>query len=99
VNGALPGIIMLADPHVGTAYRQEFFRGAAEDKGKVVALGEHVSVPAGSFGNVVVTEDFTSLEPSVLERKYYAPGIGVVLERLIEGGEEINRLIEIRRPA
>jgi hypothetical protein len=99
VNGALPGVIMLADPRIGTAYRQEFFRGAAEDKGKVVALGQHVSVPAGSFGNVVVTEDFTPLEPSILERKYYAPGIGVVLERLISGGDEVSRLVDIQRPA
>jgi hypothetical protein len=98
VNGALPGIIMLADLRIGTAYRQEFYPGAAEDKGKVVALGQHVSVPAGSYGDIVVTEDFTPLEPSILERKYYAPGIGVVLERLVEGGDEVNRLIEIRRP-
>jgi hypothetical protein len=99
VNGALPGIIMLAEPKIGTAYRQEFSRGAAEDKGKVVALGQRVSVPAGSFGDVVVTEDFTPLEPSILERKYYAPGIGVVLERLITGGDEVSRLVEVHRPA
>jgi hypothetical protein len=97
VNGALPGIIMLADPRVGTAYRQEYYRGEAEDMGKVVALGEHVSVPAGSFDDVVVTQDFTPLEPSILERKYYAPGIGVVLERLVEGGAESSRLVDVRR--
>jgi hypothetical protein len=95
VNGAMPGIVMLAEPRIGSAYRQEFSAGAAEDKGKVVALGRHVSVPAGSYGEVVVTEDFTPLEPSILERKYYAPGVGVVLERLIEGGDEVSRLVEV----
>ncbi|MGH7586710.1 MAG: hypothetical protein ACREMH_10715, partial [Gemmatimonadales bacterium] len=40
VDGALPGIIMWADPaaHVGEEYRQEFYEGEAEDWGKVVAL-------------------------------------------------------------
>ena len=31
VDGALPGIIMKADPQVGDAYRQEYHRGEAED--------------------------------------------------------------------
>jgi hypothetical protein len=43
-----------------------------------------------------VTEDWTPLEPKLLENKYYAPGVGVVLERLIEGGDEVLRLVEVR---
>jgi hypothetical protein len=39
----------------------------------------------------VQTADTTPLEPAVLERKFYAPGIGVVKEIDISGGmEEVN---------
>ena len=31
VDGALPGIIMAADPRLGDAYRQEYYPGEAED--------------------------------------------------------------------
>ncbi len=97
VDGAQPGVIMLATPEVGTSYRQELYLGEAEDRARVVALGERVSVPYGSFDDAMVTEDFTPLEPMFLERKYYAPGIGVVLERLVEGGDDVSRLIDVRR--
>ena len=96
VHGALPGVIMPADPTVGLAYTQEHYAGQAEDKGKIVALGRRVSVPYGSFDDVLVTEDWTPLEKDVLERKSYAPGIGVVYEELVRGGQEVLRLVEVR---
>jgi hypothetical protein len=49
VDGALPGIIMKAHPQVGDAYRQEFYRGEAEDMGKVVRVGDTETVPFRSF--------------------------------------------------
>lgn len=97
VDGAQPGVIMPAQPEIGLTYRQEFYKGEAEDVARAVALGETVKAPAGSFDEVLVTEDWTPLEPKLLERKYYATGVGVVLERRIRGGEEILRLVEIRR--
>ena len=96
VNDALPGVIMPAHPEVGLAYTQEHYAGEAEDKGKIVALGESVTVPFGSFGDVVVTEDWTPLEPAVRERKSYAPGVGVVFEEIVRGGDEVLRLVEVR---
>jgi hypothetical protein len=97
VDGALPGVIMPADPEIGLAYTQEHYAGEAEDKGKIVALGQQVIVEAGSYEGVLVTEDWTPLEPKLLERKSYAPGIGVVFEELVKGGSEVLELVEIRR--
>jgi hypothetical protein len=96
VDGALPGIIMLAAGEVDLAYTQEHYAGEAEDKGKVVSLGEHVEVPYGSFDDVVVTEDWTPLEPKFREHKYYAAGVGVVFEEIVKGGEGMLRLVEVR---
>jgi hypothetical protein len=96
VDGALPGVIMPGAPEVGLAYTQEHYAGEAEDKGKIVALGKSVTVPSGSYDEVIVTEDWTPLEPEILERKYYAPGIGVVFEEIVRGGEGVLRLVEWR---
>ena len=97
VDGAQPGVVMLGDPRPGDTYRQEYYRGEAEDVGRVVALDESVTVPQGAFDEVLVTEDWTPLEPKLLENKFYARGVGVVFERLIKGGEEVLRLVEIQQ--
>jgi len=99
VDGAQPGVVMLADPGVGDLYRQEYFPGEAEDIARVRAVGGSVTVPAGSYDDVLVTEDWTPLEPDVLEHKSYAPGVGVVLERVVEGGSGVLRLVEVRDAA
>lgn len=99
VDGAQPGIVMLAEPHVGDTYRQEFYRGKAVDMARVRGLDESVTVPYGSFDHVLVTEDWTPLEPKFLENKSYARGIGVVLERLVQGGQEMLELVEVRTDA
>lgn len=79
VDGALPGVIMPADPQVGMSYRQEYLEGVAEDSGEVIGLDGTADVPAGSYDQLVKTADTDGLEPDVLEHKLYARGIGVVL--------------------
>ncbi len=37
---------------------------------------------------MVVTADTTPLEPELEERKFYAPGIGLVAEETVRGGDE-----------
>jgi hypothetical protein len=46
-----------------------------------------------NFNQVLVTEDWTPLEPKVLERKYYAPGVGLVLEEIVRGGRGELRIV------
>ena len=90
VDGALPGIVMWADPsaHVNEVYRQEYYPREAEDQGKVLSVSESVTVPFGSFENVVKTSDFSSLDPDLQEEKYYAEGIGVIKTNDLTTGEE-----------
>lgn len=98
VDGALPGVIMPAEPTVGLAYTQEHYAGEAEDKGRIVGIGERMTIPFGSFEDVVVTEDWTPLEPKMREHKSYAPGIGVIFEEIVRGGEGVLRLVEVHGP-
>ena len=79
VDGAQPGIIMLANPEVGMKYQQELAVGVAEDMARVRSLSESVQVPYGSFDNCLQTFDWTPLDRSVREYKYYARGVGLVL--------------------
>jgi hypothetical protein len=69
---------MQAHPKVGHFYRQEYYKGEAEDMAKVLSLNDSVKVPYGSFDHVLVTKEWTPLEPSFVEHKYYARGVGQV---------------------
>ena len=95
IDGAQPGIVMPAAPEVGESYRQEYYAGEAEDMGKVIRFGDSVSTPFAEFQDVLVTEDWTPLEPKVLERKYYAPDYGVVLEEIVRGGRGRLSLVKV----
>jgi hypothetical protein len=76
VDGAKPGIIMQAHPKVGQSYRQEYYKGEAEDMARVLSLNESVRVPYGSFDHVMETKEWTPLQPVFFERKYYVRGVG-----------------------
>ncbi len=97
VQGGQPGIVMLAVPRVGDAYRQEFLKGEAEDLAQVTAVSGSIKVPAGSWSgaDVLVTEEWTPLEPDVREQKTYARGVGIVETRVLKGGHEVITLDKI----
>ena len=97
VDGAKPGIVMLADPQVGDVYRQEFLLGEAEDYARVVSLTGNATVPAASCDNCLVTGDLVPLEPDANERKFYKRGVGLILEVDRTSGERVE-LIDFQRP-
>lgn len=98
VDGAQAGIIMLAHPKVGDQYYQENAPGVVEDQGKVLSLKETVTVPFGTFSNCVQTAEWTPIEPGNRAFKYYAPGIGMVLEVAPHGGRQRVELVGLTRP-
>lgn len=88
VDGARPGVVMQADPRPGPWYWQEYYKGEAEDQGRVLSLTGTAKVPAGSFADLLVTEERSPLEPSIMARKYYRRGIGMVLDETVKGPRE-----------
>ncbi len=96
VDGALPGIVMQARPKEGDTYRQEYYKGEAEDWAAVLSLTESASLPLGSYDNLLMTNEWSALDsPPVYEHKYYAADVGFVMTKYVEGGFEM-KLTEIR---
>jgi hypothetical protein len=95
VNGAVPGIIMQANPRVGMYYRQEYLKGEAEDFGAIISLDESVTVPFGTYTGCLRTWDFVPSSPDVIENKWFAPGVGFVKEEKVKGGKEVVELVDV----
>jgi hypothetical protein len=93
VDGARPGVLLPGHPQVGMTGRQEFLRGEAEDRFKVLDLDAVTSVPLASSRHALRTREWTPLEPAVVDNKYYFPGIGLVREASVKGPVEKLELV------
>jgi hypothetical protein len=95
VDGNLPGLALPAEPKVGMSYREEYSKGLAEDQSRVLALDAQAEVPAGHYKDVLMTEDFSPIEPKVSELKFYAKGSGqAVLAVDVSGGTDMEQLVK-----
>jgi hypothetical protein len=75
------GVLLPFEPQPGDFFRQEFSQTDAEDVIEILAIDATESSPGASCsGNCLLTRDFTPLEPGAEENKYYAPGIGLIVE-------------------
>ena len=97
VDGALGGIIVPAHPEPGLTYREEYYKGHAEDGAEVLSVTAHAKVPYGSFDHAFQTRNFSPLEPNLIEEKFYARGVGVVLEITVSGGSDRAELLSFKR--
>jgi hypothetical protein len=96
VDGAQAGIIVPAHPKPGLSYREEYYKGEAEDAAEVLSLNARAKVPFGTFDNVVQTRNITPLEPDLIEEKFYARGVGMVLAITVSGGSDREVLASYR---
>jgi hypothetical protein len=90
VDGAQPGIVMLANPRLGDAYRQEYLPGVAADVAEVVGLDVPVVLSDGSQHRCLMTREWSPLNPDEVEYKYHAPGRGLVREVNVDGTEPVD---------
>jgi hypothetical protein len=103
-DGDKAGVLFHDAPTKGEVYRQEFSLANAEDVAEVLSttyafgtepdldqlVPQQLAQLLCAAGDCVVTKDFTPLEPDAVERKYYAPGIGVFLEVAPDTGEVVR---------
>jgi hypothetical protein len=98
-RGALPGVILPAHPTVGLTYREEYYKGHAEDGAQILFRDALVRVPYGRFEHGLQTRNFSGIEPDVIEEKIYARGVGIVLEITVSGGSDRTELVSYERGA
>jgi len=104
VNGALPGIIMLANPRSGDTYFQEHAPDVALDQATVTSVGVREKMTRedafrSSYNNCIVTKEFTTLEKGDIEFKTYCPNIGNVLTIEHHGKVVRSELTNFSSPA
>ncbi|MFZ2404722.1 MAG: PepSY domain-containing protein [Methylobacter sp.] len=78
-TGAKAGIMMPADPQLGTPSYSEGYAPPPfnwTDSGHVYQMGQKTKVPTGSYDDVLVIEEFDAEHPGDFQLKYYARGVG-----------------------
>jgi hypothetical protein len=94
LDGAVPGLMMPADPQRGDTYVQE----TAHAHFEVLAVDRSVKVPAGIFQTTLVIEESDPEEPGLKARKFYAPATGEIRDVSVGGPLEELSLIRYQRP-
>jgi hypothetical protein len=97
VDGAQPGVIMPARPRIGQRFRQEYYKGVAQDRIRVLGRVQQVEVPRRRFKRTLLFEETTPLEPDVLDLFFFARGVGLVLAVEVSGGAERMELVRLKR--
>jgi hypothetical protein len=83
-NGSKAGMIMPGKAEVGLKYYQEIAPGVAEDRAEIMSVNDTLDTPAGTFKQVLKTEETNALKPGEKEFKFYAPGIGLIQDEAIK---------------
>lgn len=97
-DGALPGIWIKANSVVGDSYRQEYYKGEAEDMTNVVAVNETVTTKLATYKDCIKMYDWTPLDAKSRGYKYYCLEVAAVAaEENLETGERAE-LVKITEP-
>ncbi len=99
--GAKSGIIMPGKPAEGTpSVSQGFAKGVYkwDDRGQVRKMGEKVTIPAGTFKDVLVIEEWSSgeLKQGALQLKFYAPDVGYI-QVGFEGDDPVKEVLVLTK--
>jgi uncharacterized protein (UPF0333 family) len=78
-DGAKAGIWLKAEQKPGDSYRQEYYKGIAEDMLDVVAVNQTVKTKRATYSGCVKLYAWTPLESESRENKYNCPNVGEVL--------------------
>lgn len=96
VDGAEAGLVMAGDPRVGDGYALGLAEGVFEDRARVVAVSDQRTVPAGEYDDLVQLEVTSPLDPGLVERRFFAPGVGLVYAQTLSGAGESRQLVRFR---
>jgi hypothetical protein len=98
--GARAGVIMRADPRVGTSSYLQGWAPAIDfnDTAKVLKQGQRTCVPVSCYDNVLVTDEWNPDEPDAHQQKFYAPDVGNIRADFAgtkETEKEVLKLVKV----
>jgi hypothetical protein len=99
IKGARAGIIMQAQPRLGTPSLAQGWGPAVgwKDRGTTYQVGQEVTVRSGSYGDVLVIKESAQGEPDAEQLKFYAPGVGNIRTGWIGIGAKATETLELVR--
>ncbi|MFX1320742.1 MAG: hypothetical protein ACFFAQ_03755 [Promethearchaeota archaeon] len=77
-----PGIIMPGQTLIGARYYNEIAPGVAMDRAEIMDNNATITIPFGTFEGCLVVKETNPVEAGALEYKYYAPGIGLIIDEV-----------------
>ena len=84
-----------AHPEPGLSYREEYYKGHAEDAARCSRSTRTRGCPTGRFDDMLQTRNTSGIEPDTVEEKLYARGVGPALEITVSGGSDRAELITV----
>ncbi|MDQ0619046.1 hypothetical protein [Arthrobacter globiformis] len=102
LDKAKAGIAMKAKPRISGPHYIQAYAPEVDflDCGDVIKKDQQVRVSTGNYKNVLVVDEYNPLEPASAghQRKFYAPGTGLVKVTAVGGAEqETMDLVKIRK--
>jgi hypothetical protein len=95
VDNARAGIFMPAEPKVGQVFKQEDAKNVAEDCFRIVELNASVKTRFVSSNEALKTEEFSLIDPGLVDNKHYVRDIGLVRD---QGGSDLLELVSVTGP-
>lgn len=97
VDGALPGIVMKADPLPGDIYLNEYYKDLNEAGVGILSLDASASTPHGSFTDCLKVRDWSPQDPHEIEYKYYCKEVSTLVLDETEDSDYREELTEVIR--
>ncbi|MGH7769701.1 MAG: hypothetical protein ACREQP_19815 [Candidatus Binatia bacterium] len=79
-NDDQPTVFMPANPEVGDVFKPEHLPGIVDETGEILRVNVTVKLPAGRYEGTIKIQETSALAPGTTN-KWYAPGVGVVMEK------------------
>lgn len=94
---AKAGIMMKAKPQLGTPSYSQGWAPSVDwtDRGQAYQMGLKISVPAGSYEDVLVIDETARSEPGAHQLKYYARGVGNIKVGWMGEGEKTKETLDL----
>lgn len=94
---ARAGIMMKANPQLGAPSYSQGWAPSVDwtDRGQTYQMGQKISVPAGSYEDVLVIDETARSEPGAHQLKYYARGVGNIKVGWMGQGEKTKETLDL----